>query len=92
MPVTVNTIIQGQSDMAAALIKLQAFLGLTQNTGSSDHNFSAQIISIQTYLSTVATVNTPSGFKFDPAKINRYIMDQHLSGKIIDLQNAANLT
>jgi hypothetical protein len=93
MPVTVNTSIQGLNDMTAALVKLQTFLGQTVSVAIDNQSLANNIIALQTFLSTVATVNNPPvGFKFDPAKINRYILDQHLSGKIIDLQNAANLT
>ena len=56
-----------------------------------DQARAGEIIKLQTYLST-QSASTPSGFKFDPAKISKAIDDQALSAKIVELEKAANQT
>lgn len=89
MPVTVNASIQGRSAMVSAIKELQTFLARPVKVDIDDQAIAAEVIALQTYLSTVAAV--PSGFKFPAASINTSIDDQALPAKIIELQVAANL-
>ncbi len=93
MPSTVHNRLDSDAAMVSAIINLQTFLGLpTSGKHMTKPHIAKAVIDLQTYLSTQNATNPPSNKKFDPAKINRYIDDQALAGKIIDLQNAANLT
>lgn len=92
MPTTVNRSLQSDSDMIGALRALQAYLGRPVSSGMDDNSIQTEIIKLQTYLSTVVAGGQPSGFKFDPAKINKWIDDQYLEARIKELQVAADLT
>jgi hypothetical protein len=91
MPSIVNASIQGNSDMVSAIKNLQTFLARPVSVGIDNQAIRSEIVKLQTYLSTVAA-STPSGFKYDPTKINRSIDDQALAASIIGLQTAANLS
>lgn len=92
MPVTVNKHIHGNSDAGTGLRAVQSFAGrpvsIQADTPSA---LEREIIAMQTYLST-QNASTPSGKKFDPAKINKSIDDQLLAAKLVELQVAANNT
>jgi hypothetical protein len=92
MPSTiVHKTIHGSDQMVVALKTLQVFLGQPVKNNIDDQARASEIIKLQKYLST-QSASTPSGFKFDPAKVNTAIDDQMLAAKIIEVQIAANLT
>jgi hypothetical protein len=92
MPTTVHKSLASSDHMTSALKTVQSFTSQTVRVAIDDQMRAAEIIKLQTFLSTQSATNPPSNKKFDPAKINRDIMDQDLQGRIIDVQNAANLT
>lgn len=89
MPTTVNRFLHGRSDIVAALRTLQAYLGQPVNIPIDDQQIGPAIIKLQKYLSTVPAA-TPSGYKFDPAQVKRFLVDQLLGAAVVELQNAAN--
>ena len=92
MTTTVHRDITSDTDMIGAIRVLQAYLGRPVSTAIDDYSLQSEIIKIQTYLSTVVAAGQPSGFKFDPTKINKSIDDQYLSARLIQVQVAADLT
>lgn len=92
MPTPVHKAIGSSDHISAALKVLQTFTSQPVKTAVDDQARASEIIKLQTFLSTQSATNPPSGKKFDPAKINTAICDQDLPAKIIELQNAANLT
>jgi hypothetical protein len=78
--------------MSSAIKVVQTFTGQPVKASIDDQARAAEIIKLQTFLSTQAATNPPSNKKFDPAKINKAIDDQALPAKIIEVQKAANLT
>lgn len=92
MPSQVHLDIKSSDKMTSALKSLQTFTSQPVKVSIDDQAREAEIIKMQTFLSTQSATNPPSNKKFDPAKINRYIMDQDLSAKIIEVQKGSNLT
>ena len=93
MTATLNLNIQGNSGMSSAIKVLQAYLSRPVSPGIIDNqSLAAEIIKLQTYLSTVVAGGQPSGFKFDPLKICKSIDDQQLAARLMTLQVAADLT
>jgi hypothetical protein len=92
MPSQVHKSIGSSDHMTSALKAVQSFTSQTVRVAIDDQMRASEIIKLQTFLSTQSATNPPSNKKFDPAKINKDIMDQDLQGRIIDIQNAANLT
>lgn len=83
MPTPVNKQLQGDTDIAAAIRTLQTYLGQTVKLVIDDQALSGEIIKLQTYLQTQG--------KFSAGNINRYIDNEMLGAKVIELQVAANL-
>lgn len=92
MPTTVHKELNSSDHMVAALKTVQAFVGAPVKLAIDDQARAAEIIKLQTFLSTQSATNPPSNKKFDPAKINTAIDDQMLAAKLIEVQKAANLT
>lgn len=93
MPAVVNTNINPtNNDMVQSLRVLQAYLSRPVSTAIDDQGIQAEIIKLQTYLSTVVAAGQPSGFKWPPTGIAKYIGPGKLAENIIALQKAADLT
>ena len=92
MPTTVHKNINDNDHLASALKTVQTFTSQPVKLTIDDQARAAEIIKLQTFLSTQSATNPPSNKKFDPAKINKAIDDQALPAKLIELQVAANLT
>ncbi len=90
MPTNVNLAINGRTDMVRVIRELQAYLGQSVNSSIDDQAIGQQVVKLQKYLSTVPSSSTPSGYKFDPAKVRSYLGDMSLIEAIIELQNAVN--
>lgn len=92
MPVTVNKDVHGHNDAGKSLRTVQAFVGRPVSAQADTPDaLEREIIALQTYLST-QNASTPSGKKFDPAKINKSIDNQMLSAKLVEVMAAANNT
>jgi diacylglycerol kinase family enzyme len=92
MPNTVNKEVNGHPALVAGVKTLQTALAQPVKLQIDDQLRAAEIIKLQTFLSTQNATNPPSNKKFDPAKINKSIDDQLLGAKLIELQVASNLT
>lgn len=92
MVATVNLNLNGYNDMVGAIQGLQAYLGQPVCTSIGVQQLGPQVIKLQTFLSTQAAGGQPSGFKFDPAKIQKSIADYDIGSAIITLQKSADLT
>jgi hypothetical protein len=92
MTAVVNLNINGYNDQVAAIRTLQAYLSQPVSTAIDNQGLQAEVIKLQTFLSTQVAGGQPSGFKFDPAKVRKSITDHGISGAIIELQKSADLT
>jgi hypothetical protein len=91
LPTPVSKILT-HSGEKQALNVLQTFTSQPVLKEIDDQMRASEIIKLQKFLATQSATNPPSNKKFDPAKINTAIDDQLIGAKIIELQNAANLT
>lgn len=92
MPAIVSKNMGSADDLIAGIRQLQAYLSRPVTNFSDPQGIAAEIIKLQTHLSTVNAAGQPSGKKFDPTKIAKSIDDQYLSARLSELQVAADLT
>ncbi len=92
MPATINRTLTSRADMVAAIRAVQAVLGRPVSSSIDDQAIGQKIVELQKYLSTVVDTTTPSGFRFDPAKVGGNLMDVSLQTSIVELQLAVENT
>lgn len=74
--------------MVAAVRAMQQALGRPVSSSIDDQMIGARVVELQQYLSTQVDASTPSGFRFDPLKVQSNLMDVSLQSAIVELQLA----
>jgi hypothetical protein len=92
MPVTQNLYLSSAQDMLKAMREMQTYLGQPVAASIVDQDMPLAIIKLQKYLSTQADSSTPSGFRFDPARVKTGYANFNIAAAIMHLQQSINDT